>query len=167
MWVGRSSAAISLVVLVLAVFGCAEGHACTEIGCADGWSLTLREADGSAPTHVVELDIDGEHVVCPPVSLAARFATCSESVTLQLSDEVMCEEKTSSNGDRMQTCTPTGRLEETVFVNGTPAEVVVALSDDGTVTDERTFEPDYETTQPNGPECGPICHQASDRWDIP
>jgi hypothetical protein len=166
MWVGWRWAAFPLAVLV--AFGCEGGHACTEIGCADAWSLTLRKADGSAPAHVVELDIDGERVVCPPVSLDARFATCADSVMIQLADEVVCEQHESSNGDRSQAaCTPTGRFEEIVMVNGTPAEVVVALSEVGTVTGERTFEPDYETTQPNGPECGPICHQASDRWDLP
>ena len=165
MRVGWRWAALSLAVLV--AFGCEGGHACTEIGCADAWSLTLRKADGSAPTHVVELDVDGERVVCPQVSLDARFATCADSVTIYLADEVACEERVSSSGGRSQVCTPTGRFEEIVMVNGTPAEVVVALSEAGTVTDERTFEPEYETTQPNGPECGPICHQASDRWDLP
>jgi hypothetical protein len=82
------------------------------------------------------------------------------------SDEVVCEER-ESNGGVSQECTPTGRFEEIVIVNGTPAEVVVALRDGDTVTDERRFEPDYETMQPNGPECGPICHQASDHWDLP
>jgi hypothetical protein len=167
MWVGWHWAAFSLAVVVGTAVGCDGGHACTEIGCVDAWSLTLRQADGSPPTHAVELDIDGERVVCPPVSLDARYATCADSVMIQLSDEVVCEEHESPNGDRSQECTPTGRFEEIVVVNGTPAEVVVALSDGDTVTDERTFEPEYETTQPNGPECGPICHQASDRWDLP
>jgi len=133
----------------------------------DGWSLTPREADGSAPVHTVELDVDGTRVVCPAVSLEARSVTCSDSVALQLADEVECEEHVSSSGDRSQVCTPTGLFEEMIFVNGTPAEVVVALSEEGTVTDEKTFEPRYEEAQPNGPDCGPICHQASDRWDLP
>ena len=133
----------------------------------DGWSLTLREADGSAPAHTVELDAGGTRVVCPVVSPDVRYATCSDSATIQLSDEVVCEEHVSSNGDRSQVCTPTGRFEEIVSVNGTPAEVVVALREAGTVTDERTFVPVYETTQPNGPDCSPTCRQASDDWDLP
>jgi len=168
MWVRRRWVALSVALLAGSTsFGCEEEHACTEIGCMDGWSLTLREADGSAPTHTVELNVDGTRVVCPAVSLEARTASCSDSVGLQLVDEVMCEEHVSSNGDRSQVCTPTGRFEEMVLVNGRPAEVVVALRDDGALTDQRTFEPRYEAAQPNGPDCGPICHQASDQWDLP
>lgn len=167
MWARIGRGAFSVALLAgAAAFGCELGQSCTEIGCGDGWSLTVRQADGSAPSHTVELDIDGAHVVCPAVSPDARFATCADSVTIQLSDEVVCEER-ESNGDRTQVCTPTGRFEEIVSVNGTPAEVVVALRDGGTLTDERTFVPRYETTQPNGPDCEPICRQGSDSWDLP
>jgi hypothetical protein len=168
MWVGNRSVAVSVALLALAAaFGCDVGESCTEIGCMDGWSLTVREADGSVPAHTVELDIDGAHIACPAVSLDARFATCADLVTIQLVDEVVCEERTSSNGDRSQVCTPTGRFEQMVSVNATPTEVVVMLREGDTVTDERSFEPRYETTQPNGPDCGPTCHQASDQWDLP
>jgi len=157
---------ISFAVLAAVVaFGC-ESHDCTEIGCSDVWSLTLRNADGAPPTYGVVLDIDGTNVVCPAVSLDMRYATCADSVSIQLDDEVVCTERETEDG-KSQSCNPTGRFETRVIVQGTPAEVVATLSDGGTVTDERTFTPRYVETQPNGPECPPFCREASDRWDLP
>jgi hypothetical protein len=37
----------------------------------------------------------------------------------------------------------------------------------GAVILDETVSPTYQTDEPNGPGCGPICHQAGAEWTIP
>ena len=131
------------------LFVACETHECTEIGCADGWSLTLVEAGGGPPAHTLEGAVDGVSFVCPAVSLDTRHVTCGASITLELVDPA------------------TGRFEEILVVRDTPKAVTVTVRHSGGGESEETFEPDYVTSQPNGPECSPTCRQASDHWDLP
>jgi hypothetical protein len=160
----RAGAFLAKITGVIAV-GC-ETHECTEIGCADGWSLTLVEADGAPAAHTLEALVDGAEFVCPQVSLGARHVTCGASVTLELVDEVTCVEH-ETNGGISQICTPTGRFEEILAVSGTPKTVLVTLRDAGGEERQETFVPEYESSQPNGPDCSPTCRQAVDRWELP
>ena len=64
-------------------------------------------------------------------------------------------------------CVPTGTFEEVVTITGTPAAIRVTARMADTTVGERTFEPQYKTSQPNGPDCEPTCRQWSDVWDLP
>jgi hypothetical protein len=62
-------------------------------------------------------------------------------------------------------CTPiAGRFLEGITISGRPAQVRVRITVDDVVVLDRTLEPAYAATQPNGPGCEPICHQASAAW---
>ena len=61
--------------------------------------------------------------------------------------------------------TATVTVDSTMVPAGRHIEVQQAL--DGTVLLDETISPAYETSQPNGPGCGPICHYASAAWTIP
>jgi hypothetical protein len=41
------------------------------------------------------------------------------------------------------------------------------LREGGAVFAERAFEPKYRTSQPNGPDCEPTCHEWTTVWDVP
>jgi hypothetical protein len=53
-------------------------------------------------------------------------------------------------------------------VGGAPAtKVTITVSRDGNELVKKTLTPQYKTSQPNGPGCPPVCHNASDALTIP
>ena len=164
-WLGYG-AFLLLVFSGEAQSGCA-GQECTEMGCIDGYEVTIRRADGTAPTEPVAVEYGEEHVVCPPVSVdGERYVACSIAVGLSLRDQVTCTE-TQDDDSQSQSCTPTGDYELSLTIQGLPVSVRVTLNGDDTVIHERTFTPDYRSFQPNGEGCEPTCRQASDVWSLP
>jgi len=152
--------------------GCSgnEAHVCTDVGCTDGATFTLRPPlshwDNGA--YQVEVTFDGVEHACPfsvpddlPSGGTWRVLACTPGLSVFIAPEVNCEEH--RDGDTAsETCTP---VPEKYFVqgsmNGTPATYQVVMLRDGAKVVDHTETPSYKTAQPNGPECGPICHQAS------
>jgi hypothetical protein len=56
---------------------------------------------------------------------------------------------------------------EKLLVVGAPRLIEVQQTVAGTVIFDQTIAPTYQTNQPNGPGCEPICHQATAAWTIP
>lgn len=139
-------------------------HACTEIGCQDQVSLSVRRADGAPPGLAVSLDLDGRQVECAAPQAGASTA-CGTDVSLEVRELLSCTEERTQDA-RILRCVPTGKFEEVISIQGTPARVRVTVQADGTLT-ERTFEPQYKTVQPNGPDCEPTCRQWSEVWALP
>ena len=164
-WLGYGA----LVLLVFsgeAQSGC-TGQQCTEIGCIDGYELTIRRADGTAPIERVEVEYGEEHAVCPLVTVdGERYVACSIAVGLNLRDQVTCTE-THDDDSQSQSCTPTGDYELSLSIQGLPASVRVTLHDGAAIVHERTFAPNYRSFQPNGEGCEPTCRQASELWSLP
>jgi len=158
--------AFALVVLAGAATACGD-DACTTIGCVDEFALTIRHADGRPPSEAVEVSDDMDDVVCPVVSLDQPYASCSETISINLMEELSCTRYGSGGGSDGQTCVSTGRYELLVVVQGKPANVAVTLHDGDTIVAEKTFEPAYKAAQPNGPGCGPTCQQATELWAVP
>ncbi|MSP92011.1 MAG: hypothetical protein EXR79_09470 [Myxococcales bacterium] len=48
-----------------------------------------------------------------------------------------------------------------IHLADTPADVAVTVMRDGAKVAEKTFQPKCQTSQPNGPACGPTCTNAS------
>jgi hypothetical protein len=59
-----------------------------------------------------------------------------------------------------------GRTKETISVSGTPMQVRVRQPVCGAVVLDMAVTPVYETDQPNGPGCDPICHEAGADWTL-
>jgi hypothetical protein len=92
---------------------------------------------------------------------------CSDGLNVELDgfDEEVELELTAGEETRRVTCLPPGPCRHFI-PDFTPAEVtVVALLEDGT-EEERSFTPEYRDEQPNGPDCPPVCRQASIRWKL-
>jgi hypothetical protein len=49
-------------------------------------------------------------------------------------------------------------------VAGTAAQMHMRQTADGVVVFDQTFSPAYQVFQPNGPDCGPTCHEAQTTW---
>ncbi len=129
--------------------------ACTLIGCVDQFSATVAVDATMVPAgkHILTVTIDGAATSCSfnlPELASPVNDPCSAGFSLSVPGQ------------------PTdGKFTETIGVLGTPSSIKVHQTLDGTVVLDQTISPTYQTNQPNGPGCGPICHQASAGWTIP
>jgi len=130
--------------------GDGPGDACTAIGCDDG--LTIQFSVSEPGAYLFNIVADG--------------ATISCSATLPFPD---CSSPGSTCGDpRVQLAAsgcalaPAEHSLEGLFMSGmVPESVSVLATRDGVEIASQTFTPAYQTTAPNGEECGPICTNAS------
>ena len=56
---------------------------------------------------------------------------------------------------------------QTIVVAGALADVSISLLSGTIIVAQQDFHPHYESNQPNGPGCDPICRQASETWTVP
>jgi hypothetical protein len=150
--------------------------ACTAIGCEDGVSITVRPREGTFPpgkhSVLIATAEGGPIKTCTftapaDVQVAGGFvaAECTGGVMLSVSPRTTCT--TMRTGDSVsQACTPIpGQFEERIFIRGTPARVRVIQKTEETFLD-RELTPSYANARPNGPECEPVCRQASTEWEF-
>ena len=160
---------------VLAAGGCSGPKACTLIGCFDQFSASVRRADGSFPSgsHRVEVLADGASLTCTftfPAAAASGggyvYAACPSGLTVSVSAAVTCTDVTTGTAVSHR-CEPIlGQFVESISLTGTPAQVHVwQYVDDAAILDAAAA-PTYQDSQPNGPECGPVCRQASALWTM-
>lgn len=146
---------------------------CTEMGCGDGLSVSLRSHDGSlaAGTYSLLVRVDDGALVRCEIVLAdtsgAQYHTalCDEtSVHFSLSPQTHCV--TEEHDDAVsQSCTPIAdRWDFSIGVSGTPRSLRFQLLHDESVLTFQSLVPEYSTFYPNGEECGGACRQASARY---
>lgn len=146
---------VSLVSLFsLVMNGCEKaedtgpiGEGCTEIGCVDGFSLSFEKAgiwDAGIWTVVVE--VDGVAVTCEttfPLDSEGLTSCDAEGVLLELSGSALPAKEQAISGVIIQSVDFTS--------------LSVSLSLDGKLIATEDFTPEWVTSQPNGPDCEPIC----------
>ena len=177
---GPSVALLAIVALAAGALGCDGGAigspfggemACTDIGCSDQFSasVTIDATLVPAGTHTVDVVADGAAMSCtfsfPPADSSS--AQCSGGLTLFVQPATVCT-TTQTPTYSSQQCQPIdGKFTESIWVSGTPGVVQVRQLVGGTVVLDQTVSPAYQTNQPNGPGCAPICHQGGAEWTIP
>jgi hypothetical protein len=171
----KATALAGGLATIAVVSGCVTKE-CTEIGCADGFSIAAATADKSwaAGEYALELSVDGNAVSCayswtntPQAGGGGMFVQCSPTVTVWIEPVTRCME--TSHGDAVsQSCTPiSGQFTQRVTIDGTPDRVDVVVRRDGAVLGERSFTPEYKTSYPNGEGCGPACRGDAQEWELP
>jgi hypothetical protein len=174
-----SSLRVELSVLLALLMGAAGGacttKACTDIGCQDGFTATLQRADGSFPsgTHQIDVLADGTSLSCRfafPLETAPGGGTfqpsCPPGLTVTIWPATTCTQTTTGTAVS-QTCQPIpGQFVETIAVSGTPTQVHVWQTVDGTSIVDAAASPSYQEARPNGPGCEPICRQATTSWQL-
>jgi hypothetical protein len=160
------AALLATTALVL-VAGCNvfESKACTAIGCSNGATITIHNADFSTPPLAVTLEIDGQTRACPAPA-RGQSANCGPDVAITHRERADCKEMRTATAVSVS-CTPNGTFEQVVAIQGTPARVAVALRQDLNEVGQRTFDLSYETVYPNGPDCDPGCKQTMASWPLP
>jgi len=100
----------------------------------------------------------------PPAGGGGTQPACDSGLTVTISPKESCTD-TMQAGSVSHSCTPIpGKFFETIGLPGTPAQVHVwQYLDDVPILDV-AVTPTYQSYTPNGPECGPVCRQASASW---
>ena len=144
---------VALLLMAQAfVTGCTDGRACTLIGCLDSFSIRPTDPASLAPgAYEFQLVIDG------------RSITCSTGVPV--TDAVdACENR--GTGPLTVVLTPPDRIQD-ITVSGSPSTVAITIVRDGQVVVSKIFKPSYRESQPNGPDCPPICRNAEAVLELP
>jgi hypothetical protein len=154
--------AIVLGVVWLGSTSCIDlGQSCTIMGCMDQARLTFRPAGGAwtAGSYDLSVTVDGVERRCafsvPEVLPAPRNgrSLCEPALPLYIQSEVTCTE---------QSCTPIpDRYSASLTLEGTPSVLAVVIERDGEVILDETPALEYRSLRPNGPDCDPLCRQAS------
>jgi len=147
--------------------------ACTLIGCADQFSATVTVDATRVPAgrHTVTVTIDGAAGSCtfqlPPSAELTNDPCSAPGFSMTIGPAETCT-TTQSPTVSSQQCQPIdGVFVEKLLVLGAPRSIEVQQTVAGAVIFDQTMTPAYQTNQPNGPGCGPICRQASAAWTIP
>jgi hypothetical protein len=171
---------IPIVLACLLASGCdAFTHACTEIGCVDGTNIGLRMPDDRWPAGSYEVDftIDGATHACafdvpddiPEPPLQPVILACEPYFTAQLIPRARCTEQPTggavSQGPTQMPNTDCEPIEGAWLLYadfyGQAESLRVAVRRDGETLLDRTLQPEYEESRPNGPDCEPLCRQAN------
>ena len=130
--------------------GCSSTKACSLIGCTDGFSANVGPGEiGSLPSgsHRLEVIVDSVILICAfQILLGTTAPTCSTGLNVLVA--------------------PAGQGVETITVAGTPGQVHAwQYADDVPILDAAAA-PSYQESRPNGPDCEPVCRQASASWTL-
>jgi hypothetical protein len=159
----------------VAAGGCSSTKSCTEIGCASGFTATVRRADGSFPTgmHRLEITADRSIFTCTFMfagqadPAAPLTATCQIGAGVQVAQSRTCMDVAVPGGAITQECVPIpGQFDETISLSGTPSRVDVRQYVDDVAILDVGLDVSYQQFQPNGAGCEPVCRQASVSWTL-
>lgn len=153
---------IFAVVMLLAFAPAARAQqACTQIGCVNGLNMHLpmnmqwpagqytftvttekgvMSCQGSLPLPPCNDDDDEDY---PAGSLR-----CTDKRLVVMESGCALPADAHSFGPLIQ-------------IEDSPAQVHLVITRDNIVVADQSFAPQYNTSQPNGPQCGPVCHSAS------
>jgi hypothetical protein len=163
-----------LALAGLAVAGCAPaGSSCGDKTCTDGATLDFVTPSGAwAPgTYELALLVDGQSASCalkvPAMPSATGIVTgsCTSSIGLTLSPEAQCSGDASADAsDETSSGTAcaasANAYQQVLTLPGMPLTVVVTMTRDANMLLQQTIALTYADVHPNGPSCGPTCHEA-------
>lgn len=130
-----------------------EPRVCTDIGCHDGLVLRFRPDAGWAPgAYRVRLEIDGSAISCEgqlPLRSCDTGNTFSCSHSSVRIGESGCALPVEQHG-----------LAQVFIDSTTVKSLAFSIERDGVEIAHTTLQPSYQRSQPNGPDCPPVCANA-------
>lgn len=150
---------LRLALLGLTLVACVPGaqssgspaaRPCTEIGCVSGFSVEL-ERPGPWSTGRYRVEVSGD-----------ASGVCEVDLLLACERPTRCSGPAGVVNVVMSGCAlgPGQQALSQVSVNGAPGTITVTVMQDDRQLGRGTFFPVYQTSQPNGPGCDPICRTA-------
>lgn len=145
-----------LSVVLFSACGSDEAEdACTAIGCSNGFTLNFNASSWAPGKYRIELVVDGVDGTCEatlPLTSTSKSTCTLPDVQLGLSGSALPAAEQGLVG---------------LMWTSLPKEVEIKMFlDDNALGQPWSFEPMYQTTQPNGATCGPTCTNASDTWAL-
>ncbi len=133
--------------------------ACTDIGCQNGLRLTWPQGPWKPGAYSVEVTLDGTKVTCEgqlPLAACDSGPTfhCSSGASLRL-------------GESGCALPPAQHGLAGIDIDTAPAQVRIVVRRDGVEVSAQELAPKYTDSRPNGPQCEPVCHQASAELPLP
>jgi hypothetical protein len=152
-------------------------QSCTEVGCQDMASVMLRTADNTWPEGLYELIVRADDIESrcslrlpdqtPQTGQSTNVICGTSGVAFALQQDTTCESG-CDGGVCWNRCTPVaGSFYQRVSVQGAPARLQITLSRDSAALVTTDLAPTYQETRPNGPNCEPVCRQASIDLAVP
>lgn len=147
---------VSALLPALLLLGCAgtspSGGGCTEIGCGSAFSINFQRQGAWGPgAYTVKVTVDGAPFTCTatiPLSCDAPSPCPGDApFLLGLNGCALDPSQHSLSGIELKQGTA-------------PASIQVDVAQDGKDLGTGTFKPTYTTSQPNGPDCEPVCKSA-------
>ncbi len=126
---------------------------CTAIGCNDGYRIDITpNAAWPAGEYRYTVELDGRNVTCTgslPLQPCARPSiTCDgEGVSITESGCALEPDQQAFGG---------------ISIDELPKNVHLRIEHDGLALVDQDLTADYTVSQPNGPDCAPVCCSASD-----
>lgn len=137
--------AISWMIALLATSGCVGSQNCTLIGCESGVNFDL--------TDPLEPGQEFHASACVGDICREASGTVPERGCTTESDLAVCGPQ--SGGTDVHLSLPSGTYDETYDVR------FELISGSGETLAEADVSVDFQRSQPNGPNCGPVCWGAS------
>lgn len=135
----------------------ASGCGCTEVGCSDSYGVTFKKASSTwePGSYLVSIDADGQQASCTFEMPFVKDPVCTSNLLMQLNLIPISDPSNTVKG------------LESVTVFGTPAHVLTTVKRDGTMLATKYFSSSYKELEPNGPTCGPTCHNDAGDLAVP
>ncbi len=142
------------------------GVGCTAVGCEDGVSVMLVPPDGvvSPGEFWVRVVIDGQTTLECSASYASgttRPDCAFEELSLFVSPGEECREPVPSGEEA---CVRREEMAVGIRINGTPTQLDIEYTSSEGEIYSVTSTPEYQTLQPNGPQCEPTCFHAGETF---
>lgn len=152
---------------------CVVPHSCTAIGCVDSVFIDAAPSDQIWPVgaYRMELQFDEQVRVCSfsvPAELPAIGAVSSVAcephdpqLNVNIQSAVKCTEKRHEDAVSQSCERLEGQHTLQISMAGTPGRMLLRLERDGALVSEHAKTLSYVVSQPNGPDCEPLCKQSS------
>lgn len=126
--------------------------ACTLIGCIDGLTIDMPADQRWEPgRYVFDVTLDGRSIRCTG---ALPLKTCEErSLTCNAGGVMITESGCAMPAD--------SHGFGPIAIASGPSSIALTIRRDGQTIATGDWTPEYKTSRPNGPQCPPVCRQAT------
>jgi hypothetical protein len=145
-----------LTSLFLLISGAAQAQACTKMACMDGLTIDVPlEYQWKPGKYVFDFTLNGKPVHCTG---SLPLKSCDQHSLNCTAEGIIITESGCA--------LPDGHGFGMISIGSSPASVSLKITHNGQAIAQGNWKPVYQFAQPNGPQCEPICRQASVSLDF-
>jgi hypothetical protein len=126
---------------------------CTLIGCASSFQVEFVRPSWPAGSVEIVVTADGTTTTC---TVTLPYASCDNVVQCDKPNPDFIVEASGCALPAAQ-----HSITGVAWPTTNPKDVTITVNQDGMMLGMQTFAPTYEMSRPNGPDCEPVCNQAT------